>query len=121
MKDPKQWWGGHIWIDNAKRYVYNFVAYQTVSLWSNPNEYKPAEFKSFDDLLNAKLQGRIGISDPRTPGSGSSMWSYMNYIKGEEYLKKLVAQKLIRHARSAPACGEFGEGQNRSHLRHRLF
>jgi iron(III) transport system substrate-binding protein len=95
VKDPKQWWGGHIWIDNAKRYIYNFVAYQTVSLWANPNEYKPAEFKSFDDLLSPKLQGKIGISDPRTPGSGSSMWSYMNYIKGEEYLKKFVGQKLF--------------------------
>jgi len=95
VKDPKQWWGGHIYIDNAKRFIYNFVAYQTVSLWTNPNEYKPAEFKSFDDLLSPKLQGRIGISDPRTPGSGSSMWSYMHYIKGEEYLKRLVAQKLF--------------------------
>ena len=95
VRDPKQWWGGYIWADNAKRFVYNFVAYQTVSLWSNPNEYKPAEFKSFDDLLSPKLQGRIGISDPRTPGSGSSMWSYMHYIKGEEYLKRLVAQKLF--------------------------
>jgi len=95
VKDPKQWWGGHIYIDNAKRFIYNFVAYQTVSLWANPNEYRPAEFKSFDDLLNAKLQGRIGISDPRTPGSGSSMWSYMHYITGEEYLKRLVAQKLF--------------------------
>jgi ABC-type Fe3+ transport system substrate-binding protein len=95
VKDPKQWWGGHIWADNAKRFLYAFVAYQTVSLWSNSNEYKPGEFKSFDDLLNPKLQGKIGISDPRTPGSGSSMWSYMNYIKGEEYLKRLVAQKLF--------------------------
>jgi len=95
VKDPKFWWGGHIYIDNARRFVYNFVAYQTVSLWSNPNEYKPSEFKSFDDLLNPKLQGRIGISDPRTPGSGSSMWSYMHYIKGEEYLRRLVAQKLF--------------------------
>jgi iron(III) transport system substrate-binding protein len=95
VKDPKRWWGGHIWVDNAKRFVYSFVAYQTVSLWSNPNEYKPAEFRSFDDLLNPKLHGRIGISDPRTPGSGSSMWSYMLYIKGEEYLKRFVAQKLF--------------------------
>src|ERR1043166_3127404 len=95
VKDPKQWWGGHIYIDNAKRFVYNFVAYQTVSLWTNPNEYKPAEFKSFDDLLNTKLTGKIGISDPRTPGSGSSMWSYMLYIKGEEYLRRFVAQKLF--------------------------
>jgi ABC-type Fe3+ transport system substrate-binding protein len=95
VRDPKQWWSGHIWADNAKRFVYAFVAYQTVSLWSNSNEYKPAEFRGFDDLLNPKLQNRIGISDPRTPGSGSSMWSYMNYIKGEEYLKRLVAQKLF--------------------------
>ena len=95
VRDPKYWWGGHIYVDNAKRYIYNFVAYQTVSLWSNPNDYKPNEFKSFDDLLSPKLQGKIGISDPRTPGSGSSMWSYMHYIKGEEYLKKLVAQKLF--------------------------
>ena len=95
VRDPKQWWAGHIWADNAKRFIYAFVAYQTVSLWSNSKEYKPSEFRGFDDLLNPKLQGKIGISDPRTPGSGSSMWSYMNYIKGEEYLKRLVAQKLF--------------------------
>ncbi|HWH76640.1 MAG TPA: extracellular solute-binding protein [Candidatus Binatus sp.] len=95
VRDPKNWWGGHIYIDNARRYIYNFVAYQTVSLWSDPNQYKPSEFKSFDDLLSPKLQGKIGISDPRTPGSGSSMWSYMHYVKGEEFLRKLVAQKLF--------------------------
>jgi iron(III) transport system substrate-binding protein len=95
VRDPKQWWGGHIWADNAKRFLYPFAAYQTVSLWSNSDEYKPSEFRGFDDLLNPKLQNKIGISDPRTPGSGSSMWSYINYIKGEEYLKRLVAQKLF--------------------------
>lgn len=95
VKDPKQWWGGHMWVDNAKRFIYPFVAYQTVSLWCNPNEYNPAEFKSFDDLLSPKLQGKIGLSDPRTPGSGNSMWSHMLSVKGEEYLKKLVAQKLL--------------------------
>ena len=95
VKDAKQWWGGHMWVDNAKRFIYPFVAYQTVSLWSNPNEYKPGEFQSFDDLLNPKLQGKIGISDPRTPGSGNSMWSHMLAVKGEEYLRKLVAQKLF--------------------------
>lgn len=95
VRDPKQWWGGHMWVDNAKRFIYPFVAYQTVSLWCNPNEYKPGEFQSFDDLLSPKLQNKIGISDPRTPGSGNSMWSHMLSVKGEEYLKKLVAQKVF--------------------------
>jgi iron(III) transport system substrate-binding protein len=95
VKDPKQWWGGHMWMDNAKRFIYPFAAYQTVSLWCNPNEYKPAEFQSFDDLLNPKLRSKIGISDPRTAGSGNLIWSHILSVKGEEYLKKFVAQKLF--------------------------
>jgi iron(III) transport system substrate-binding protein len=95
VKDSEQWWGGHMWVDNAKRFIYAFAAYQTVSLWCNPNEYKPAEFQSFDDLLNPKLRGKIGISDPRTSGSGNAMWSHILSVKGEEYLDKFVAQKLF--------------------------
>jgi iron(III) transport system substrate-binding protein len=94
VKDPKQWWGGHIWIDNAKKYIYAFQAYQTESLWYNTESMKPDEIRSFDDLLQPKFQGKIAILDPRTPGSGASMWSYLRAAKGEEYLKKLVAQKL---------------------------
>src|SRR5574342_697762 len=29
VKDPKNWWSGHIWVDKAKRYIYSFAAYQT--------------------------------------------------------------------------------------------
>lgn len=94
VKDAKNWWGGYVWIDNAKRFIYSFAAYQTESLWYNSNLVKPEEFHSFDDLLNAKWRGKIGMSDPRTPGSGSSMWSYMREIKGEQYMRKLVSQKL---------------------------
>ena len=95
VKETKNWWGGHIWIDNAKRFVYPFAAYQTESLWYNSNLVRPEEIRSFDDLLDPKWIGRIGFSDPRTPGSGASMWSYMREIKGEEYSKRLVGQKLF--------------------------
>ena len=66
-----------------------------MSLWSNPNEYKPSGVQILRRSVESETAGKIGISDPRTPGSGSSMWSYMLYIKGEEYLKRLVAQKLF--------------------------
>ena len=95
VKDPKNWWGGYVWIDSAKHFVYSFAAYQTESLWHNSKVVKFEEFRSFDDLLNPKWQSKIGMSDPRTPGSGASMWSYMREIKGEEYLHKLVGQKLF--------------------------
>lgn len=95
VKDPKQWWGGHVWVDNAKRFVYSTLAYQTESLWFNSQLMKAADIRSFDDLLDERWRGKIGYLDPRTPGSGASMWSYLREIKGEEYLKKFATQKPL--------------------------
>ena len=95
VKDPKNWWGGHMWVDRAKRYIYSFQAYLTESMWRNENLAKAEEFRSYDDLLNPKWRGKIGILDPRTPGAGDSNWSYMWVTKGEDYLRKLVAQNLL--------------------------
>jgi iron(III) transport system substrate-binding protein len=94
VKDPKQWWGGHLWVDNAKRFVYSFQAYLSEVIWYNTDLINPNEIRSLDDFLNPKWKGRIGYLDPRTPGAGDSTWSFMWRIKGEEYLKKLVAQDL---------------------------
>ena len=94
VKDPKQWWGGHLWVDNAKRFVYMFQAYLSEVIWYNTDLIKPSEIRSFDDFLNPKWKGKIGYLDPRTPGAGDSTWAFMWQVKGEEYLKKLVAQDL---------------------------
>jgi ABC-type Fe3+ transport system substrate-binding protein len=98
VKDPKYWWGGHIWNDNIKtnRFLYSFVANAgTEGLFYNAERAKPEEFRSFDDLLNPKWKGKIGLNDPRIGGSGISLWSFMWETKGEEYLRKLVQQDLF--------------------------
>jgi len=95
VKDPKYWWGGHMWVDNAKRYIYAFQAYITESLWCNTDLVKPNEIRSYDDFLNPKWKGKIGFLDPRSPGAGDSNWSFIWSVKGEEYLRKLVAQDLF--------------------------
>jgi len=94
VKDPKQWWGGHLWVDYAKRFVYTFQAYLSEIIWYNTDLVKPNEIRSYDDFLNPKWKGKIGYLDPRTPGAGDSTWSFIWRVKGEEYLKKLVAQDL---------------------------
>lgn len=95
VKDPSNWWGGHIWLDNARRYVYASQAFQVELIWCNTDYVKPGEIGSLNDLLNPKWSGKIGYLDPRTPGAGSSMWSFLWKLKGEEYLKKLGGQKLF--------------------------
>jgi iron(III) transport system substrate-binding protein len=86
---------GHIWADNAKQFVYTTLAYQSESLWYNPQLMKPDAMKSFDDLLDKKFRGKLGLLDPRTPGAGASIWSYLREIKGDEFMRKLVAQKML--------------------------
>jgi iron(III) transport system substrate-binding protein len=95
VKDPKRWWGGHLWVDRAQRFIYMFQAYLSESIWYNTDRVKPSEIRSLDDLLNPKWKGKIGFLDPRTPGGGDSNWSFMWQVKGEEYLRKLAAQDLF--------------------------
>jgi iron(III) transport system substrate-binding protein len=98
VKDPKHWWGGHIWMDNVStnRIFYSFVATKgTEGLWHNSTLVKPEDVRSFDDLLDPRWKGKIGFSDPRVAGSGLSVWSFLWDVKGEDYLKRLAQQQLF--------------------------
>jgi len=94
VKDQKQWWGGHLWVDKAKRFIYSFQAFLPQTIYYNADLAKPEDFRSMDDFLNPKWKGKIGLLDPRSLGGGDANWSYMWQVKGEEYLKNLAAQDL---------------------------
>lgn len=95
VRDPKHWWGGHIWADNAKKFIYGFTAYMTETIWYNTTLAKAEEIGSWDNLLDPKWRGKIAILDPRSPGSGESTWAFLLRIKGEGYLAKLAAQEML--------------------------
>jgi iron(III) transport system substrate-binding protein len=98
VKEEKYWWGGHIWEDNlkTKRFLYSFIADAgTGGFWYNTSAAKPEELRSLDDFVNPKWKGKVGFLDPRTPGSGQSIWSFLWDVKGESYLRKLVQQDLF--------------------------
>jgi ABC-type Fe3+ transport system substrate-binding protein len=95
VKDPKRWFGGHIWLDKSKRFLYAFQAYQSQNLWYNSTLMKPEEIRSYDDLLAVKWKNKIGYLDPRSAGGGTATWAFFLKIKGEEFLKKLAAQEML--------------------------
>jgi iron(III) transport system substrate-binding protein len=95
VMDPQHWWGGHMYVDRPRRYGYSFLAFVQEALWYNTDLMKPEEVRSYDDLLHPKWRGKIGYSDPRKGGAGQGNWTFLWRTRGEDFLKRLVQQKLV--------------------------
>jgi ABC-type Fe3+ transport system substrate-binding protein len=95
VKEERRWWGGHIWADRAKKFIYAFNGYSGDVVWYNTRFLDPKGITSYDDLLGAKWKGKLGFDDPRRPGSGDAAWSFLFMVKGEEFLKKLAENLVI--------------------------
>jgi ABC-type Fe3+ transport system substrate-binding protein len=92
VRDAKNWWGGHIWTDNTKRFAYSPFAYMQDNLWHNTDLVKAEEIRIYDDLLRPKWKGKIGLWDPRQGGASGGKWAFLWATKGEAYLKRLMEQ-----------------------------
>jgi ABC-type Fe3+ transport system substrate-binding protein len=99
VKDPRQWWGGHMWEDNLKthRFIYSFSADFSVPPFYNTDLVKAGEINAYDDLLQSKWKGKIGMFEPRVPSAGQGLWGYLMRAKGKEFLQRLADQNLFIH------------------------
>ena len=87
VKDPKNWWGGHLYVDKANRYAYSFLAFVQEAIWYNTELMKPEEVRAYDDLLHPKWKGKIGYSDPRAGARGRATGHFCLERRVKNFLK----------------------------------
>ena len=95
VKDPRQWWGGHMWEDNIKsnRFIYSFAAGFSVPPFFNADLMKPEDINSYDDFLKPKWKGKIGLAEPRNGNRRSRALGILDESQRERVLAKTRGAK----------------------------
>src|SRR6266545_2934343 len=94
VKDPKNWWGGHIWNDNLKtnRFLYSFVANAgTEGLFYN------ADLAKEEGLPASSGYGVLGIvKNPPHPNATKAFVNWFLGKDGQEFYAKVMKQGTRR-------------------------
>jgi iron(III) transport system substrate-binding protein len=96
IKDPKTWRGGGLeYLDEAHR-VLVMTPFQRGTIFVNPGQTKPEEFKSYKDLLEPKWKGKILLDDPRKAGPGQATFTlfYLHPDLGTSFIRALGQQEI---------------------------
>lgn len=104
VTDAKLWWGGGLlWLDKD-RTTLAFVNWPVAPMVINTSLITTEEIKSYNDLLNPKLKGKIVIDDPTVSGIGSKNVGFMAATSmGWDFVRELAKQNptIQRDARLA--------------------
>jgi len=88
---------------------------RTVSIFSvsiNTSLVPPSEEpKTWDDVMNPKWRGKIGLDDPRGSGPGGTIVAGLELSYGLEYSKKLADQKPFMATQAGPIWAGLQRGE----------
>ena len=97
VKNPKTWRGDVLPFVDKDRQVLAAQMYSTEAFIVNTGVVKPAEFKSYKDLLDPKWKGKITLLDPTIPGSGDAKFTffYLHPELGPDFIRALAKQDIV--------------------------
>ena len=91
VKDASKWFEGrHHYNDVDNQYVFIYAAFPLHLLGYNPKLVDSQNLRTYADLLDPRLKGKITLKDPRDPGGASPLlFLYHNPQLGPEFIKRL--------------------------------
>lgn len=97
VTDSSKWKKGAPWfMDVEGKYVLRLFSWLQSSIFVNADKVKPEEFRTAQDLLNPKWQGKIVTEPPSSSGSGGNQAAIVYTQLGADFTRKLyVDQKPV--------------------------
>ena len=88
--DTSKWINGRLWfMDPEQQYILrlsNFVSLQVVV---NAEHVRPAEIRTWNDLLDPRYRGKISAYEPAVAGTGWNRATYLLRVLGDTYIRTL--------------------------------
>lgn len=96
VTDESGWWEGrHAYVDSERQYVFMYMGNpQKGDISYNTTLINPKDFRSFWDLVNPPLKGKIIARDVNTPGEGNNTirFFYYNPQLGPKFIRRLFGE-----------------------------
>jgi len=96
INDTSKWFENHLWwVDKDAPHAWAMPVGSVIPIaFVNKNMVDPAQFKSFNDLLDPKWKGKMAATDIRNsgPGVAPSRMLFTNKDLGPAYIGKLFGQ-----------------------------
>lgn len=103
VANEENWYGGfdHMFLDNAKKYVPSFGAYESPLAHTNRAFIKDGEIKDIRELLLPKWKGKIAMANPR--GGSTAVSMALVYAKiGPDFIRDLFTKQqpvIVKNSR----------------------
>jgi iron(III) transport system substrate-binding protein len=96
--DESKWYGKkHNYVDPEDKYIFAYLAsVSTAQLFYNSSLINSKDFKSYRDLINPKLKGKIVALDPSNTGLGATMqFFYYHPELGPDFIYSREYRQMV--------------------------
>jgi ABC-type Fe3+ transport system substrate-binding protein len=94
--DSSKWVRGKLeYSDKEQKYVVPYAQFHGQQFLVNTKLVDISKLKSYEDLLDPKFAGKIVVGHPKDVGQARYSFGFLYYYYGEDFFKKLAAQKPV--------------------------
>lgn len=92
VKDMSKWLSPEYIFGDKGHHVFTFNNSVSLSMFANTTSLKGHQIKTFDDLMNPSLKGKIAMRDASRPNAATFVLALMQEAKGAAFVERFIKE-----------------------------